>query len=543
MADPIDNLYVNNKENLEPVMAMGLRDPEGAYYPEDGDDNEDDNDNEERSLVTGTTMATNNTTIAALERAHPVFTAVLLYPNSINSTCDDDNESTLSDEDEDEDNRGTVTMTASDCKQQQDAIVARFHRYTVALGLIVGFFIQFSSLGANFLLNTATASATSTSSTTASSLQTGIQADVLWFSLGWSLFTSVLGVAILLLLRYLVVAAWATTAAISYPASNNNNSSQDLDACVLLHKMESHFAIGALVGVCLAWTCTDLILGLTAHVVHSVVTLVATLIWCRVITYCGNLAPTTTATTTNTSNDDTTTKANLTEPLLASTTTDYHEPEMMTTMTVLSCMRIFQTCSLGLGLAVGFFIQFSSLGANFLLTVLYGPNSLNPATATSTLALDMQPNTVVYVSFGWSLLTSCMGVLILVLLRNLMLLGWSHLEQQHQNQEQKQQQQQRSTRGNVSSPLLDKLLWCTECFFATGALLGVNAAWIATDMLLGLQVHWTHSVVALGIAFFWCKAVANFFGFRHAELLTAEQEQVQVQVSKAVEDESLVLIV
>jgi hypothetical protein len=400
------------------------------------------------------------------------------------------------------------------------------------------------------LLTTSVSSSTST--TTATS-------KVLWFSLGWSFFTSVLGVTILLLLRCIVATAWNMTASSSAAATlsipcrreRGQHGAVVLDAdLAMMHQMESHFAVGALMGVCLAWTCTDLLLGLTAHVVQSVATLVVALAWCKVISYTGSLCSSTLPTTLHPTTS--TTDEGLVEPLiLASTAEPQPEMDYMSPTTIVSCKRTFQTYSLALGTVVGFFIQFSSLGANFLFTVLYGIAAeqqqhvtATAATAVSststspaaTMSLSMQPTAIVYFSFGWSFLTSCMGVLILVLLRNLVLLAWSNLDQE----QYEQQQQKRSTRGlSTSVPaLLAHLLWCMESSFATGALLGVNVAWIVTDTLLGLQDHWMDSILALGVALFWCKSVTFFLG-----LWFPVAAQPQVSKDGTEQDASSLLIV
>jgi hypothetical protein len=293
-------------------------------------------------------------------------------------------------------------------------------------------------------------------------------------------------------------------------------------------------------------------LGLTAHVVQSIVTLAVALMWCRVISYAGNL----------TLNPTATTDAGLAEPLISASTEPQPETNSLSSTAIKSYKRIFQRYSLALGMVVGFFIQFSSLGANFLLTVLYGSAlkqqqhvtaaavsnthmNMGGSISTShaaTMSLNMHSNAIVYFSFGWSFLTSCMGVLILILLRNLVLLAWSNLDQK-QDQEQsehQQQQQQRSTRGvNSSVPaLLNHLLWCMESFFATGALLGVNVAWIVTDMLLGMQVNWMHSILALGVAMCWCKSVAFFLGY-----LFPVAAEAQLSKTVTEQDASSLLIV
>jgi hypothetical protein len=54
---------------------------------------------------------------------------------------------------------------------------------------------------------------------------------------------------------------------------------------MVLH-MECRFVVGALVGVCMAWTMTDLLLGMKAQILYSLLTLLIALFWCRVMMHC-----------------------------------------------------------------------------------------------------------------------------------------------------------------------------------------------------------------------------------------------------------------
>jgi hypothetical protein len=92
-----------------------------------------------------------------------------------------------------------------------------------------------------------------------------------------------LGVTILMLLRCIVITTWSMTSATSIPCCG--------DICLEDSAMiqKPHFEVGALMDVWLAWTCDDIVLGLTARVVQSVITMVAALMWCRGISYTGSL--------------------------------------------------------------------------------------------------------------------------------------------------------------------------------------------------------------------------------------------------------------
>jgi hypothetical protein len=135
---------------------------------------------------------------------------------------------------------------------------SRFKACSLVLGIVVGFFIQFSTLGANYLALTFMGDA----------ILSVTQRDLIVFSLIWSLVTSLMAIAVLAFLRNLI---------------NTTYVGQDIDD-VVLH-MECRYVIGALIGVCTAWAATDIALGMTGQVIYSVVTLIVSLLWCRVMMY------------------------------------------------------------------------------------------------------------------------------------------------------------------------------------------------------------------------------------------------------------------
>lgn len=138
--------------------------------------------------------------------------------------------------------------------------------YCLVIGLIVGCFIQFSSLGANFLV------------TSIYGYDAFFMKEFVAVSLLWCFVTSIMGVCILLFLRSLVVTSFYATTSI-------NEAFEDKEEFIatLIQHMEYHFAIGSLIGVCTSWTITDIIIGMQAHVAHSLVTLFVALIWCRLV--------------------------------------------------------------------------------------------------------------------------------------------------------------------------------------------------------------------------------------------------------------------
>lgn len=147
----------------------------------------------------------------------------------------------------------------------EPALFHRFQRSSLFLGLLVGLFIQASTLGANYLVV----------SVWGEEVVNTTKQDVIYFSLVWSLFTSALAIVILAFLRNLVQACYQ---------SDDEERNDLLDDMIL--QMECRFVVGALIGVCSAWALTDLVLGMSMQIVYSVVTLVVALSWCRIMMWC-----------------------------------------------------------------------------------------------------------------------------------------------------------------------------------------------------------------------------------------------------------------
>jgi hypothetical protein len=138
-----------------------------------------------------------------------------------------------------------------------------FKLFGSLLGLLIGFFIQMSSLGASFLLEHLAGGMIS--------LDTD-RDGVLVFSLSWSVVFGAMGVAVLLVLRRLLMMVCLQLSPIL--------------ASKLGLLLEFYFAVGSLVGINLAWVLTYLSLGLQSHILSSLVTLGGASLWCRILAYC-----------------------------------------------------------------------------------------------------------------------------------------------------------------------------------------------------------------------------------------------------------------
>jgi cytochrome bd-type quinol oxidase subunit 2 len=407
--------------------------------------------------------------------APAIYMAILVntvYPkNDVAEVVEEEEEESqllLPDEYDDEDSFISVSSSSTlDTHNvpRDSSTVNSFRMVSLLLGLLVGFFIQFSSLGANYLV-----SSTNKDGAT--------QASFWWFSLVWSLITSALGVSLLLTLRSLLL--------------KGSSRERHQDSFVLLH-VECFFAAGTLMGVCMAWMGTDVALGLQQHMMHSAVTLTAALLWCWLL---GKLfLPARAESGPATFSDyycKTGVPAQVEIPLAASTSFDFYrqkslmEPLLRSSASV--AVRPIKFQSGLLGALVGVFIQFSTLGANFLLGQVYGETQHH------------QQSRILLLSLVWSLVTSIMGIAVLLLVRGLFHMMWS-------------------TTARSTHDLQDVITKMEFCF-AVGATVGLNLAWTATDLLVLERARgwwWYHvlrNVVVCVGTLLWCRAVLYFCGTR-----------------------------
>jgi len=140
-----------------------------------------------------------------------------------------------------------------------------FKNCSLMLGLLVGFFIYLSTLGAEFvgvmlwgreILNKS-------------------NHELIAFSLMWNFITTMIAIVILSSMRRLVSIVFTA----SVPSTRTN--SEDVLSEILSY-MEGRFAVGALVGICISWNMTNLVLGMRPQIIQSCVILAVACLWCRV---------------------------------------------------------------------------------------------------------------------------------------------------------------------------------------------------------------------------------------------------------------------
>ena len=169
-----------------------------------------------------------------------------------------------------------------------------------------------------------------------------------------------------------------------------------------------------------------------------------------------------------------------------------------------SCLQMSRCCSIIIGFIIGCFIQCSTLGANFLMTTLYGKDVY-------------YTQGFIGVSLVWCFITSIMGVSVLLFLRSLVVTAF------YATNSSRQDESTLEAKENFMINVIENI----EQFFAVGSLVGVGCAWTVTDILLGMESHIYHSVLTIIIALVWCKFAMK----RSSENQKASEEEAEDEFS------------
>jgi hypothetical protein len=162
-------------------------------------------------------------------------------------------------------------MEANPIEALNMPLFGAFKTHSLIIGLLIGFFVQFSTLGANFLVI----------ALWEDNILARSKTEVVLLSLLWSGFTSFMAILTLGFLRSVITIVFRATIP---PEQRGPNMDAILEE-VVLH-LECRFVIGALVGVCSAWTVMDVFLGMNFQVLFSLATLALSLLWCKVMMQC-----------------------------------------------------------------------------------------------------------------------------------------------------------------------------------------------------------------------------------------------------------------
>jgi hypothetical protein len=172
-------------------------------------------------------------------------------------------------------------------------------------------------------------------------------------------------------------------------------------------------------------------------------------------------------------------------------------PENVRDMMKESCLQMSRCCSMIIGFIIGCFIQCSTLGANFMMTTMYGKEVYFT-------------ESFIIVSLAWCFATSIMGVAVLLFLRSLVVTAF------YATNSSRSDEATLEAKENFMIQVIENI----EQFFAVGSLVGVGMAWTVTDILLGMQSHVYHSLLTVVIALIWCKCA-----MKHSKSTIASPEE------------------
>ena len=162
----------------------------------------------------------------------------------------------------------TTQTTVPTAAPQDDRIymplLGRFKFCSLVLGLLVGFFIYLSTLGAEFVAVMMYGK----------DILSKTNHELVMFSLAWNLITTCIALMVLVTLRRIVMA-------VAYPTLEERSVDAEQVVAELLSYLEGRFAVGALVGICISWNATNMILGMRPQIIQSCVILAVACMWCR----------------------------------------------------------------------------------------------------------------------------------------------------------------------------------------------------------------------------------------------------------------------
>lgn len=137
------------------------------------------------------------------------------------------------------------------------------------VGFCIGVFIQFSSLALNFFVGN-----------DKEDEEPCPLAKYAIFSCLWSMSASVMGVAVLLFLRSMVITAFYSSNSFSNHEDAQKLLKKKEDFMVMLvQNLERYFSIGTVFGVGTAWAFTDLALGIKPPLVQYICVVLVTCVW------------------------------------------------------------------------------------------------------------------------------------------------------------------------------------------------------------------------------------------------------------------------
>jgi len=161
-------------------------------------------------------------------------------------------------------NNSNSKMSSIGMVELDASMMAKLKYSCLVLGLLIGFFIQVSTIGASFLTNLPWAKLASGHS-------------IAMYALVWSAITATASCGVMMVFRSFLEVAFHLTfgRTLNYSPATHDHVLDEL-----VWYFESYFSLGVLVSVTLAWIATSFVLGTPTTLIDLVVTVALPVFWC-----------------------------------------------------------------------------------------------------------------------------------------------------------------------------------------------------------------------------------------------------------------------
>jgi len=160
--------------------------------------------------------------------------------------------------------KGSKDSSLSDVADLDKCMIGKLKYSCLVLGVLIGFFIQVSTIGASFLTNLPWAKGTS-------------DQHIAVYALAWSVITATASCGVMMIFRSFVEITFNLTfgRTLVYDPSKHDRVLDEL-----VWYFECYFSLGVLISVTLAWVATSFVLGMPSTLVDIAITIALPVFWC-----------------------------------------------------------------------------------------------------------------------------------------------------------------------------------------------------------------------------------------------------------------------
>lgn len=148
--------------------------------------------------------------------------------------------------------------------EMDKSMVGKMKQSCLLLGILIGFFIQVSTVGASFLTNLPWAKGSS-------------DQNVAVYALAWSVITASASCGVMMIFRSFVEITFNLTFG-NRLANDHVTHDRLLDE--LVWHFECYFSLGVLISVTMAWVATSIFLGMPSTFIDICITIALPVFWC-----------------------------------------------------------------------------------------------------------------------------------------------------------------------------------------------------------------------------------------------------------------------